>query len=518
MARVLLINPSYEATYGGTKGGVPNPIYPSLGLAAIAGGALDRGHQVEILDLSWRPYDPQLIKDEISKYSPDVIGIYATTPLMNQLRDISVIAKDVSQNIQVVGGGPHVSALPSESLQESMLDAVFVGEADFSFSDYVDSGDPSTVPGIFYKPQNYRPGDEILTTGPSNLIGNLDDLPMPAWHLYDLDLYHGISRLLVKRTPITNAEFSRGCVFKCDFCASKITMGLGYRKKSPERCAEEVARMHAIGFREFWLSDDIFTSDQKWAVNVCKEISRKNVDMYWTCSNGIRVESADRELFTALKDAGCYRVSFGFESGNNEILKSFGKGGQATIEQGKDAVKLARAVGLDTAGTFLMGLSHDTEATMTDTIEYARDLPLDMLKFGVAIAFPGTKMFQDYAKDGLVKSYNWDEYFIYSDELLFAHRHLSYGTIKAFMAKAFKRAVLFNPSFVFRRLFRGIKTGEFFWDFYYAIKFFLAPASRTAMGSMYYAEDRWPKFDFERNVPTEVTYLQVRKSQVKQAS
>lgn len=512
MARILLINPSYETTYGGTKGGVPNPIYPALGLAAIAGGALERGNQVEILDLSWREYDPQLIKDEVEKYGPDVVGIYATTPLMNQLRDISVIVKDLSQNISVVGGGPHVSALPSESLQESMLDAVFVGEADFSFSDFVQSGDPSTIPGLYYKPQNYRPGDKILSTGQSTLIENLDDLPMPAWHLYDLDLYHGISRLLVKRTPVTNAEFSRGCVFKCDFCASKITMGLGYRKKSPERCAEEVERMRAIGFKEFWLSDDIFTSDQKWAVNVCEAITRKNVDMVWTCSNGIRVESADKELFQALKKAGCYRVSFGFESGNDEILKLFGKGGQATIEHGKDAVKIARSVGLDTAGTFLMGLTHDTEKTMTDTIEYARILPLDMIKFGVAIAFPGTKMFQDYAKDGLVKSFNWDEYFIYSDELLFAHRHLSYGTIKTFMTKAFKRAMLFNHRFVFRRFFRGIRTGEFFWDFYYAIKFFMAPASRTTLESLYYAEDRWPQYDFKHNVPTDVTYLQVRKS------
>lgn len=93
------------------------------------------------------------------------------------------------------------------------------------------------------------------------------------------------------------AEFSRGCVFKCDFCASKITMALGYRKKSPERCAAEVKRMYELGFREFMLADDIFTSDQRWAVKVCEAIAATRVDMAWSCTNGIRVESADDELF-----------------------------------------------------------------------------------------------------------------------------------------------------------------------------------------------------------------------------
>src|SRR6185312_3114816 len=101
----------------------------------------------------------------------------------------------------------------------------------------------------------YRAADGSLQrTGPRPFIQNLDDLPMPAWHLYDSTNYrHRVSRLLVRHPPATTAEFSRGCVYKCDFCASKNTMALGYRKKSPERCAAEVVRMHELGFREFML-------------------------------------------------------------------------------------------------------------------------------------------------------------------------------------------------------------------------------------------------------------------------
>ena len=331
MANILLINPSYAPSYGGSRGGIINPIHPTLGLATIAATAKERGHRVRILDLSWRQYDVSLIRSTILEAKPDIIGITATTPLMNQLRDMSVLIKDISKNIFLAGGGPHPSAMPFETLKESMLDVVFVGEADYSFADICDGSDPKSVKGIYY-----RSGDEILSTGLRPPIENLDDLPMPAWDIYDIADYRRISRLLCRRPPITMAEFSRGCVFKCDFCASKITMALGYRKKSSKRCAEEVRQMHALGFREFMLADDIFTSDQNWAIEVCEAITRTGIDMAWTCSNGIRVESAKKNLFEALLRAGCYRVSFGFESGNDDVLQLFGKGGRATIEQGKN--------------------------------------------------------------------------------------------------------------------------------------------------------------------------------------
>ena len=312
------------------------------------------------------------------------------------------------------------------------------------------------------------------------------------------------------------AEFSRGCVFRCDFCASKITLALGYRKKSPKRCAEEVQHMSSLGFKEFSLADDIFTSDQKWAKEVCEEIGKKNTGMVWSCSNGIRVESADSNLFNSLKKSGCYRVSFGFESGNDKVLKLFGKGGRATIEQARTAVQTAREAGIDTNGYFMLGLSPDTKDSMNDTIEFARSIPLDMMKFGISIAFPGTKMFNDYVKENLVRSFDWDEYMIYTDQDLFAHKNLTYKTIQLYMEKAYKRCILYNPGFWIRRFIRGIKTGEFFWDFYYAMKFFFMPTTGSGTKSNYYAKDRWPIYNFKVTPPKPAKYQIVRKTKIKQ--
>ena len=494
MSKVLLINPSYRDSYGSAKAAMIDPVFPTLSLLTIAAMAEMLGHKVEILDMSYMQYDYRVVREKIVNCRPDMVGITATTPLMNQLRDISVLVKSISKNILIVGGGSHISAMPTESMKESLLDMAVVGEGDITFGDIVDGKSPETILGI-----QYRKDGEIIVNAPRPFIHNLDTLPMPAWHLYNSNFYRDkISRLLAKYPPLAMAEFSRGCVFKCDFCASKNTMALGYRKKSPERCAEEVRLMHHYGYREFALADDIFTSDPAWAKKVSTAIINTKLKMAWSCTNGIRVESADDELFRTMRKAGCYRVAFGFETGNDKILKQFGKGGKASIEKGKEAVRMARAAGIDTTGYFMLGLSPDTEETMRDTIEYARSLPLDMMKFGISIAFPGTPMFKEYRMKSMVRSYNWDDYFIYSNHPLFSHANLSFEKVQEFSRIAYHRAVLTNPAFILRRLWRGIKTGEFFWDVYYFFKFFTAPLINNKTNTaIYFAKERWPVYDFE---------------------
>jgi anaerobic magnesium-protoporphyrin IX monomethyl ester cyclase len=207
-----------------------------------------------------------------------------------------------------------------------------------------------------------------------------------------------------------------------------------------------------------------------------------------------------------MRRAGCYRVSFGFESGDDTVLKAFGKGGRATIDKGREAVKLARRAGMDANGYFLLGLSADTEASMMKTIAYARSLELDMLKFGITVALPGTPMFQDFARKGLIRTYDWDQYYAYSSEQLFAHPQLEFQTIERFMRTAYRKTIITNPGFILRRIRRGFKTGEFFWDVYYFLKFLFASAVNRAEESLgYYAPRRWPAHNYSLQPPHTVT-------------
>ena len=490
MAKLLLINPSYLRTYGSNQGGIANPVYPILSLAALAGEARQAGHDPHILDLSYRTYDPQELAREIRSYQPDVVGVTATTPLVNQLRDISFLVKDISKSIVTIGGGAHPSSLPRETMAEAALDAVVTGEGDKTIVEILDGRPFSEIEGLYW-----RDGDEIVANSPRALVPNLDDLAMPAWDLYPIDEYRSrITKIITKYPPLNTIEFSRGCVFKCDFCGSKNTMGLGYRKKSPERCGEEMAVLERLGYREALLTDDIFTSDNNWAIQVCEEISRRDLKIKWTCTNGIRVDSANDKLFKAMKRAGCYRVHFGFESGNDEVLKQFGKGGKATLQQGVEAVRLARQAGLETWGMFMLGLSADTEQTMQDTIRYARRAPVDVKKLGITVPFPGTPMFNDLRLAGRMKTYDWDDYNVYNESSsIFDHPNLSWATIQKYYKDAYMDIYYKNPAYILRRLWRGIRTGEMFLDVYYAVKFFLLlnRKANRVHDEKYGYRDRW---------------------------
>jgi len=466
-----------------------------LGLLSLAGMAEKHGHKVAILDLSFSTYDYRKIRDRIFETKPTIVGMTVATPFMHQARDLSLLVKSISKDILVCAGGPHITALPEVSMKESMLDIAVVGEGERTFAEICDGKALRDIKGIYY-----REDGKVLSTSPRPFMKKLDELPFPAYHLYDSQKYkYRVSRLIVRKRPAGMLEFSRGCIYKCEFCASKNTMAFGLRKKSPQRCAEEVVLLRKNGFREFMVADDIFTSDRQWAVDVCEAILDTGLRIPWSCLNGIRVDSANDRVFRAMAKAGCYRVSFGFESGDETVLRKFGKGGRASLEKGRIAVRKARKAGIEINGFFLLGLSADTEKSMDRTITYARSLPLDMLKFGVTVGYPGTEMFQNYYRKKLIKSFDWGDYNMYTSKRLFAHKNLDYSTISKYMEKAYRRAIVLNFSFIRRRILRSLKTHEFLWDIYYFLKFILMPSTnRGRRGTAkYFAIDKWPKYDFQ---------------------
>lgn len=512
MGSALLINPSYFRTYGSNEGGIAFPVYPILSLAALAGAIKQRGHQVRILDLSYRRYEPELVHQIIAEQRPDVVGITATTPLANQMRDISFLVKDRFPGTMVVAGGAHPSALPMETMEESALDAVAAGEQDYAIADLLDGARMADLGGLYW-----RDGDAIRVNPPRRLLDSLDALPIPAWEEYPTDCNARVTKIIARHRPVTTVEFSRGCVFKCDFCASKNTMGLGYRKKSPERCADELARLQELGYREVVLVDDIFTSDNKWAAEVCEAIIRRGLKIAWTCTNGIRVDSANPELFRLMKRAGCYRVYFGFESGNDEVLKAFGKGGKATLDKGITAVEMAREAGLEPNGFFQVGLTGDTPATMQQTIDYARTVKLETMKCGITVPFPGTPMFNQLRAQGRIRTTDWDRYTVYQNAAeIFDHPTSEWPVVQEFLRRFYIEAYFKNPSYLWRRFWFMMKNHEVVWTVYYTVKFwFMLWGGQRQTGDVeerYAYRDRWEPISIRGNQVRQYEVPTVRKA------
>ncbi|MDO8545568.1 MAG: radical SAM protein [Opitutaceae bacterium] len=473
MARVLLINPSYKVTYASTMARFGVPFYPVLSLATIIPKVKASGHEVQVIDLCYEDFNVARLRDRIKAWRPDVVGLTGTTPLFSQIRTIVKLVREISPDIVTVGGGPHCSALPEQSLEEAGFDFVCFGEGDFTLAQIADGRDSAGIPGIVRRDGTGRTVKNL----PNTWLKDLDELPYPSWDEFNLAQYERYwSRLIARRKPVAFFETTRGCVFSCNYCGSKNTVGRGFRKKSVARVIDELKYSKRHGFREFFIVDDIFTTDVPRVKEICEAIIREDLDIAWSCANGIRVDSGDQEMFTLMRRAGCYKVAFGFESGDDRVLKEFGKGGRATVEAARSTVAMARKADIDVFGFFMVGLLQDTAESMAKTIELGRELQTDVLKISISVPFPGTPMYAELKSKGLLNHFDWDKYNVYNPQRLYQHPTLSWETIDRYYKLAYRRMVLTNPAFYYRRLRHGLRTGEFFYDVYYFLRFVLAGA------------------------------------------
>ena len=473
MARVLLINPSYKVTYASSMARFGVPFYPVLSLATVIPKVKEAGHSVQVMDLCYEDFDLTAVLDRVKTWKPDVVGLTGTTPLFSQIRSIAQAVKRISPNIVTVGGGAHCSALPELALQEAEFDYVCYGEGDFSLAQIVDGKNPADIHGIVRRDGAGEP----IKNPPSTWLKDLDELPYPSWDEFDHRQYEKYwSRLIARRSPVAFFETTRGCVFACNYCGSKNTVGRTFRKKSVARVIDEIKYAKRHGFRELFLVDDIFTTDVPRVKEICEQIIRQDLDIAWSCTNGIRVDSGDQEMFDLMRRAGCYKVAFGFESGDDRVLKEFGKGGRATVEAARVTVERARKAGIDVFGFFMVGLLQDTKESMAKTIDLGRELKTDVLKISISVPFPGTRMYEELKAKGLLNEFDWDKYNVYNPQRLYQHPTLPWDTIERFYKLAYRKMILTNPSFYYRRLRHGLKTGEFFYDLYYFARFVLAGA------------------------------------------
>lgn len=446
--KVLLINPNQSSLYEQVKIKVGAVYSPVLSLATLAASCLAAGHQVKIFDMNLPDRDEKKLIRLLKQYSPEFVGITFTTPLYPQMVKIAKTVKKVLPDCILLGGGPHASSFPKETLRETPLDLVVVGEGDDTLPEILSNKHWDNISGIFFKKKS-----RIKKTRPRNLIKNLDSLPYPAWQLYDLSGYQ-TSALMTRANPSGWMETSRGCPYGCVYC-NKSVFGRTLRVKSPQRVVNEIKYMLEAGFKEIHIADDNLTFDMKRAEEICDLIIAKGLKFPWATVNGIRVNKVNQKLLKKMKKAGCYRVYFGIESGSQKILNNIKKG--INLHQVRQAVKWAKKAGLETFGFFMIALPGETESDIEKTIKLATSLDLDMAKMSVTTPLPATPLFEDLKKQGKIKTQNWAEYNLYLPvSTVYDHPTLDWETIDKYYS-AFYRRFYFNPRFLLKRFVFALK-------------------------------------------------------------
>jgi radical SAM superfamily enzyme YgiQ (UPF0313 family) len=366
--RTLLVNPPYPFS--------EIPIMP-MGLSYLGSTLEHSGHEVQLLDLLVSRYSKEKIKNKIEEYQPDIVGVTSVTLNYPIASDILKYTKSVDKDIITIIGGPHVTFAPVETLTEApWIDIVVKGEGEMTMLDLVNGKKLAGIDGIAYRDKT----NGIKQTGERRLIENLDELPLPAKHLFPLSRYHALD---VHASILTG----RGCPFNCIFCVGSKMGGRRVRYRKPELIIDEVEQALASGFREVNFEDDHLTLNHKHLNALCDEIIARGLKFNWSAFS--RVDTVNSEILHKMKQAGCTWLLYGVESGNQEILDTIKK--KITLQKVKDAVAMAKEEGIGILASFIVGLPGETVETMRQSMEFAQGLKASY-GFHVLSPFPGTEV------------------------------------------------------------------------------------------------------------------------------
>ncbi len=391
----------------------PEEIFPSktvasqinywqpLGTLYVGASLLKAGHEVKFFNGAFMSHEELLRR--VQEFKPDFAGIYSTTFGWPKAVKTADAVKQLDKKIFTCVGGPYPMAMQEQCLnnESANIDAVIAGEAELTIVELLarlrDGKDLEGVQGVVF-----RQGAKIIKNPPRPIIEDLDALPFPARELLgDMDQYIP-PPATYKRKPVTILTTSRGCDRRCIFCfqidKDRKSGIRGIRFRSIENVLQEIELCLKQGYREIKFIDDTFTADYDRAMQICREIKARRLDFTWFASACIN--QVDKPLLQAMKDAGCWSILFGADSGVQKTLNALRKA--TTIEQIRRDVRAAKEVGLKVSTPFIFGAPGETFADGLKTIEFAIELDADLANFHALTPFPGTYLHDNLDKFGSV--------------------------------------------------------------------------------------------------------------------
>jgi len=436
----------------------PNDLgYIASNLEAIGIKPVIRDYPIEGASQSY-------VYDEIRSLNPDAILISTTTPTFPE--DIAFLrkVKEILPGIITIAKGSCFYAFSPAELKKSAygsLDIAVYGEAEFIVNDIIRSfngGAPlEDVKGLILNIGT----DKAERTAAPDFREDLDALPFPKRSLIKNERYKNP----VTGRPMATVIVSRGCPARCVFCLTPLISGGKLRKRSVDNVIGELKDcVNNYGIRDFFFRADTFTIDKGYVKRLCEEIRANRLDIAWVANS--RTDTVDGELLGMMKDAGCWLMAFGIESGNEEIQKKIKKG--ATSDEARGSVALCRKAGIKTLGFFMIGFPWEAEDTLLDTYDLMKELDCDFIEVHIAMPFEGTELNTICKELGLIKDlpigYNY-----FSNPYSQGTLHISKDRLIEFRKKMIRDHYL-RLSYIYRTLRNCRSLKECFNYFRYGIR------------------------------------------------
>lgn len=395
--RILLLHPlGYQVSAaGGDIARIAN-LMPPLGLAAIAAYLEERGLKADILDAFAFPASAERrLKSYLEIFRPAWLGFSCTTSSFLDAARLAGLAKELLPGIRCLAGGPHVSALQEKLLADfPVFDYFIVGEGEESLYQLMTRPtEMSAIKGLVY---HQAAGGTAFTGYPATGL-ELDRLPFPAYEkLAGFPKRYRLPIFNYPKAPSTSIISSRGCPYACSYCDRSV-FRRDFRFNSADylyRHLQYLKEKFAIRHVNFY--DDQFTFHRERVMEFCQRLRRRPLGMTFNCA--ARADHIDRELLTKMKQAGCWMISLGIESGDEVLLSRHRR--KVDLDFMAAQVRLIKACGIRVKGLFMVGLPGETEDSIKRSIAYLKSLPIDELNVAKLTPFPGSPLYQDIDQYG----------------------------------------------------------------------------------------------------------------------
>jgi anaerobic magnesium-protoporphyrin IX monomethyl ester cyclase len=395
--KILLVHPlGYSARCAADDISRMANIMPPLGLASISAYLTGHGLENDIVDCYAHPDSDRLIVDYLQRFRPAWIGFSCTTSSFFDGERLARLARQTIPGIKVVFGGVHVSSLKEQVLADyPSIDYVVAGEGEETLKELLLASPEQlhAIQGIAF-----RAGDgRVQFTGRRAKLIDLDLLPFPDYA--KLDGYPQAYSLPIfnyPRVPNASALSSRGCPYACSYCDRSV-FGRSFRYNSADYLYRHVRFLKTTyGVRHLNFYDDQFTFNRQRIVEFCRKMIDSPLGVSFNCA--ARAEHLDRELLLLMKKAGCWMISLGIETGDEELLAAHRK--NPDLRMMREKINLIKESGIRVKGLLMMGLPGETEKSIRKSQAYVYSLPLDDFNLAKFTPFPGSPVYRDIKNSG----------------------------------------------------------------------------------------------------------------------